>query len=95
MRSAGDSRPTGARAPARLDEYLGDVSEEGRAALGAELAALERELRQAGETLAQPESGPIAEAPTIAPSSPRRGAPSRGLATSSGPRGPHRGTLPR
>src|SRR5262249_9474033 len=56
------------RAP--LDDYLGEFPEEGRAALRSELEALERELHHADETIAPSESGPIAEAPTIAPAGP-------------------------
>jgi WD40 repeat protein len=55
------------RRPAPLDDYLGEFPEEGRAALRSELEALDRELRGADETRARPESDPIAEAPTIAP----------------------------
>jgi len=62
--------------------YLDDVPEEGRAALRAELEALERELRRADETVAQPEPDPVAEAPTIAPASPPT-APLPGLASPS------------
>src|SRR5271165_7474016 len=65
----------------RLDDYLGEVPDEGRAGLRAELEALERELRPSEETVARPEAGPptvpeppaapnpstIAEAATIAP----------------------------
>jgi eukaryotic-like serine/threonine-protein kinase len=65
----------------RVEDFLVDVSQEGRPALQAELEALERELRQSGETVARPEAGPptasepqtapnpctIAEASTIAP----------------------------
>jgi hypothetical protein len=68
----------------RIDDYLVDVSEEGRPAVRAELEALERELRQSEETVARPEVIPrttpelqtapnpstIAEAPTIAPGPP-------------------------
>jgi Protein kinase domain len=71
----------------RIDDYLVDVPDEGRAALRAELSALERELRQSDETAARPESGPpttpeprtaptpstIAEAPTIALGTPPTG----------------------
>ena len=60
-------------------DYLDDVPEEGRAALRAELEALERDLRQAEENLPRPEassattpeplpappSSTVAEAPTI------------------------------
>ncbi len=62
--------------------YLGEVPEEGRTALCAELEALERELRGVEDTIARPESGPIADAPTIAPSSPPT-APIPGLASPS------------
>jgi eukaryotic-like serine/threonine-protein kinase len=63
---------------ATVDDYLGDVPEEGRSALRAELEALERELCPSDETVARPEAGPtvpphlstILEAPTIAPGSP-------------------------
>ncbi len=65
----------------RIDDYLVDVSHEGRAALRAELEALEHELRASDETVGRPESGSptvpepcttpnpstVAEAPTIAP----------------------------
>jgi serine/threonine-protein kinase len=54
----------------RVEDYLGDVPAVGRAALRAELEALERELCRTSETVARPGSGPIAEAPTIAPVSP-------------------------
>ena len=68
----------------RIEDYLVDVSDEGRPALRAELEALERELRPSEETVARPEAGPptapepqtapnpatIAEAPTIAPGTP-------------------------
>jgi serine/threonine protein kinase len=64
-----------------IDDYLVDISPEGRPALRAELSALERELRQSEETVARPEAGSptaaehqaapnpskIADAPTIAP----------------------------
>ncbi len=59
----------GGRRPLVRD-YLDDLPEEGRAVLRAELEALEHELHRADETIARPESGPIAEAPTIAPSDP-------------------------
>ena len=62
--------------------YRDDVPEEGRAALRAELEALERELRQPDETVARPELDPVAEAPTIAPASPPT-APLPGLASPS------------
>ena len=68
----------------RVEDYLGDVSAEGRAALRAELEALERELRQSDDQVAPPEASPptapvpqapphpstIAEAPTMAPRPP-------------------------
>ena len=68
----------------RIEDYLVDVSDEGRLALRAELESLERELRRSDETVAGPASGPptapepqmvpnpstIAEAPTIAPGPP-------------------------
>jgi hypothetical protein len=41
----------------------------GRWALRSELIGLEQEMRQADETSARPDSGPIADAPTIAPAS--------------------------
>ena len=54
------------RRPA-IGDYLGEVAEEGRAILRAELEALESELRQADETAAAREPGSVAEAATIAP----------------------------
>jgi len=65
----------------RIEDYLVDVSAEGRPALRVELDALEHELRPSQETVAPPEAGAptapepqtapnpsaIAEAPTIAP----------------------------
>ncbi len=54
----------------RCEDYLAEIPEEGRAALRAELEVLEHELRQADETGARPSSSPVAQAPTIAPSSP-------------------------
>jgi WD40 repeat protein len=54
----------------RIDAYLDGVAEEGRAALRAELIALEHELSRVDETMTRPESAPIAEAPTIAPAGP-------------------------
>src|SRR5208337_3962003 len=52
----------------RIDDYLGDVSDEGRSALRAELRALERELRLLEETFARPEAGsPAAPEPKGAP----------------------------
>jgi eukaryotic-like serine/threonine-protein kinase len=65
-----------------IGDFLGEVPEQGRRALEAELVALEDELRQADETMTRPESGPIAETPTIAPSSPPT-APIPGPAVSS------------
>ena len=65
----------------RLEDYLDDFLDEGRAALRAELEALDSELRQAEETVSPSESGPIAEAATTAPSSPAT-APVPGLAAS-------------
>jgi hypothetical protein len=70
------------RRRSRVQDYLDDIPEEGRAALRAELEALERELRQADETIGRLGPGPIAEAPTIAPSSPPT-APILGLASPS------------
>jgi WD40 repeat protein len=54
----------------RLDDYLSGVAEDGRAALRAELVALEHELRQAVETGARPGPAPTTEAPTLVPPSP-------------------------
>ena len=68
----------------RIEDYLGDVSDNGRPALRTELEALERDLRRPEETVARPEAGPpaapenrtppnpstVAEAPTIAPGPP-------------------------
>jgi len=65
----------------RVEDYLVDISDEGRPALRAELEALERELCPSDETVARPEAGPatapepqtapnpstIAEAATVAP----------------------------
>ncbi|HKI18614.1 MAG TPA: serine/threonine protein kinase, partial [Isosphaeraceae bacterium] len=62
-----------------IDDYLADIPNEGRPALRAELAALERDLRQSDDTMARPENttafeaplpSMIAEAPTIAPGPP-------------------------
>jgi hypothetical protein len=64
----------------RLEDDLSEVPEPGHAALRAELEALERELGHADETIARPEPGPIAEAPTLAPSDPLT-APIPGLTT--------------
>ena len=65
-----------------IGDYLGEVPEQGRPALEAELIALERELRQADKTIARSDHGPIAEAATIAPASPPT-APIPGLAAAS------------
>jgi hypothetical protein len=68
----------------RIEDYLVDVSDEGRPALRAKLIALERELRSSEEMVARhaagpptvpepptaPNLAPIAEAPTIAPGTP-------------------------
>ncbi len=73
----------GARRPP-INEYLADFPTDGRAALRAELEALERELRQSEETVARPEAVPptpqehgtapkpstIEETPTVAPGMP-------------------------
>ncbi len=72
-----------------IEDYMGDVPDEGRPALRAELDALERELRPSDETVVRPEPGAptvtepqaapnastIAEAATIAPG-PRPTSPS-------------------
>jgi hypothetical protein len=52
-----------------IGDYLGEVPEVGRSALQSELIGLERELRRSNETSARPDSGLIADAPTIAPAS--------------------------
>ena len=65
----------------RVEDYLAEVPEAGRAALRAELEALERELRQADETIPPSKTGPIAEASTSARASPPT-APIPGLAAS-------------
>jgi len=59
---------SGTRRP--LDDYLAAVPEGARAALRAELEALERELRQSEETVARGEPEAAAEAPTMAPAEP-------------------------
>ena len=64
----------------RMENYLDGVSQEGQLALRAELEALERELGLADGAIALSGSGPIAEAPTIAPASPPT-APVPGLAS--------------
>ncbi len=52
----------------RIEDYLVDVSHEGRHALEAELEALERELRLCEETVARPQAGPVtAPEPRTAP----------------------------
>jgi WD40 repeat protein len=56
------------KSPAIAD-YLGEVPEAGCLALRSELIGLEHELRQSDETNARPDSGSIADAPTIAPAS--------------------------
>jgi hypothetical protein len=71
---AGGGRP-------RAEDYLAEIPAKGRAALRAELEALERELRRAEEMVALPEAraatspesllapflSTVAEAPTLAP----------------------------
>jgi len=54
----------GARHP--LDDYLAEIPDKARAALRAELEALERELRPSEETVVRPEAGPptMPEPPT-------------------------------
>jgi len=67
----------------RIEDYLVDVSHEGRLALRSELEAVEHELRQSVEIVARPEAGSpippqppmpppatVAEAPTIPPGMP-------------------------
>ena len=52
-----------------VNDYLGEIPEEGRLALRNELAALEKELRQVNEDPTSPEATPpsnVAEAPTLA-----------------------------
>jgi WD40 repeat protein len=56
------------KSPAIAD-YLGEIPEAGRSALRTELIGLEQELRRSDETSARPDSGPIADAPTVAPAS--------------------------
>jgi len=68
----------GRRPPA--GDYLADVPPEGRAALRTELEALDGELRQADRAIARSQSGPIVEAPNIAPIGPPP-APVPGLAS--------------
>jgi predicted Ser/Thr protein kinase len=50
-----------------IAEYLGEIPEVGLSALRSELISLEREMRPSDETSVRPDSGPIADAPTIAP----------------------------
>ena len=52
-----------------IADYLGEIPEVGRSALRSELIGLEQEMRRSDETSARPDSGPIADAPTIAPAS--------------------------
>jgi serine/threonine-protein kinase len=65
----------------RIKDYLGDVPDEGRLALRAELEALNRELSPSEETSARAESIPASEAPTVAPAVPPT-APIAGMASS-------------
>jgi WD40 repeat protein len=58
----------GVRPP--FDTYLAEVPDEARPALRAELETLERELRQADETVTRGEPAAAAEAPTMAPAEP-------------------------
>jgi WD40 repeat protein len=53
-----------------IADYLGEIPDVGRSALRSELIGLEQEMRQSDETSARPDSGPIADAPTIEPASP-------------------------
>ena len=52
-----------------IADYLGEIPEAGRSALRSELIGLEQEMRRADETSARPDSGLIADAPTLAPAS--------------------------
>jgi WD40 repeat protein len=52
-----------------IADYLGEVPEAGCSALRSELIGLEQEMRRSDETSARPDSGSIADAPTIAPAS--------------------------
>jgi hypothetical protein len=52
-----------------IADYLAEIPKVGRSALRSELIGLEQELRRSDETSARPDSGPIADAPTIAPAS--------------------------
>jgi Protein kinase domain len=56
------------KSPAIAD-YLGEVPEAGRSALRSELIGLEQEMRRSHETSARPDSGSLADVPTIAPAS--------------------------
>jgi tetratricopeptide (TPR) repeat protein len=53
-----------------IADYLGDIPEVGRSALRSELIGLEQELRRSDQTSACPDSGPIADAPSLEPASP-------------------------
>ena len=57
MRSAGDSRPTGVRAPTAFRRPSGRRASRGPARARTELEALERELRESDETVAGLEPG--------------------------------------
>ncbi len=61
-----------------IADFLGAVPEVGRSALQSELIGLEQEVRRSDETSARPDSGLIADAPTVAPAS-LPTAPIRGL----------------
>ncbi len=52
-----------------IADYLEEIPEVGRSALRAELIGLEQEMRRSDETSARPDSGLIADAPTLAPAS--------------------------
>jgi hypothetical protein len=52
-----------------IADYLGEVPEAGRSALRSELIGLEQNMRGSDDTSARPDSGSIADAPTIAPAS--------------------------
>src|SRR5271157_3571957 len=54
----------------RVDDYMGEVLDEGQPALRAELEALERELRRSEETVTRAEPTSAADALTIAPEEP-------------------------
>src|SRR5271165_1433048 len=53
----------------RIEDYVGEVPDQGQPALRTELEALVHELRPSDETVVRPEAGPSNpdEAPTIAP----------------------------